>query len=588
MIADSKPNPFSASDQAHKVSAFIQGYERMAAWSDVLDRINVFPVADSDTGRNLAVSLAPLKQLQGSPQHTRMALMKCACGNSGNLAVAFLTGLLQFLEGADLAQAVRDGRDRAWQALPHPQPGTLLTVLDILMDCLTRPSTFEPMPFSELLFRLETAVRATPDFLPLLQKAKVVDAGALGMFIWLEGFFFTLDEARTPIAPLVPRFKGWLTPATSGLEMPAANDCVEVLVEGFKPQTNWAAHLPADTSSVVVLKNGARAKIHLHTPDQDAARQAIEAKGSIIQWTAQPIQVSDPKPSHPHQETKWHIMTDAAGSLTRQEAHRLGITLLDSYVIREGLVEPETTCDPQKIYAAMERGLRVSTAQASIFERHQQYQSILERHERVLYLCTGSVFTGNYDVARHWQQHHDTQQRLTVVDSTAASGRLAMIVHGAIRLLQAHPTPAAIEPRLQELISSSREFIFLDKLRYLAAGGRLSKTSAFCGDLLRMKPVISPTAEGAKKVAVLRRTEDQIAFALQQLHSGGTETRHRLILLEYSNNEKLLSEKVLPVVQNHFPQTDIRLQPLSLTTGVHTGPGSWGIAFWDNEYGVDG
>ena len=53
-------------DRAYS-SAFILGYERMAAWSDLLDDINVFPVADADTGRNLKISLAPLRQLDERP-----------------------------------------------------------------------------------------------------------------------------------------------------------------------------------------------------------------------------------------------------------------------------------------------------------------------------------------------------------------------------------------------------------------------------------------------------------------------------------------------------------------------------------------
>jgi hypothetical protein len=72
--------------------AHIAGVERVAAWSDVLDDINVFPVADGDTGRNLIISLTPLRYLQQDQEETIHKLLLSARGNSGNLAVRFFSG----------------------------------------------------------------------------------------------------------------------------------------------------------------------------------------------------------------------------------------------------------------------------------------------------------------------------------------------------------------------------------------------------------------------------------------------------------------------------------------------------------------
>jgi len=66
-------------------------------------------------------------------------------------------------------------------------------------------------------------------------------------------------------------------------------------------------------------------------------------------------------------------------------------------------------------------------------------------------------------------------------------------------------------------VRTCEEYVFLDKLQYLAAGGRLSKTSAFFGDKLNMKPVISPLPEGAKKVGMVRNQEDQVKMQWQNL-----------------------------------------------------------------------
>jgi fatty acid-binding protein DegV len=121
--------------------------------------------------------------------------------------------------------------------------------------------------------------------------------------------------------------------------------------------------------------------------------------------------------------------------------------------------------------------------------------------------------------------------------------------------------------------------VFLDKLQYLAQGGRLSKTSAFFGEMLNMKPVISPLPEGAKKVGMVRNQEDQVKMALAKLDASLKNDSHALIMLEYSDNKNWVNGTVKKIVVERYPQAEIILQPLSLTSGAHMGPGTWGVAF---------
>ena len=102
--------------------AHIAGVERVAAWSDVLDDINVFPVADGDTGRNLITSLTPLRYLDKDRDNTIHRLMLSARGNSGNIAARFFAGFLTAESYEHLLQAAKFGRDQAWQAVNNPIP----------------------------------------------------------------------------------------------------------------------------------------------------------------------------------------------------------------------------------------------------------------------------------------------------------------------------------------------------------------------------------------------------------------------------------------------------------------------------------
>ena len=279
-----------------------------------------------------------------------------------------------------------------------------------------------------------------------------------------------------------------------------------------------------------------------------------------------------------NRESIIHIMTDAAGSLTRQEAKFLGITLLDSYITVGDHCLPETYVSPEDLYSAMLSGLRVTTAQASIFERHQIYESVMSRHRQILYLCVGSAFTGNYRVVTEWKQANDPEDRLVVIDTGAASGRLGVLALAVAVYANEANEAGQVVTFAGQAVARCEEYVFLDRLEYVAAGGRLSKTGAFFGDMLRMKPIISPMYEGARKVGVVRNREGQVRFALEAMGRSLKPEENALIMLEYSDNRPWVEEVSLEV-SKRYPKARIVVHPLSLTSGAHMGPGTWAVAF---------
>jgi len=291
------------------------------------------------------------------------------------------------------------------------------------------------------------------------------------------------------------------------------------------------------------------------------------------------VELQDVTPPDPVKPAAVHIVSDAAGSITRQDAARWGMTLLDSYIVVGDRSLPETLFSPAEFYALMRQGVKVSTAQASIFERHQRYQSILSRFGSALYLCVGSVYTGNFQAVSAWKERNDPDGRMTVIDTGLASGRLGLAVLATARHASGADHPERVVRFAEAAIRQCEEFIFLDRLQYLVAGGRLSKTKGFLGDLLHLKPIISPTAQGAVKAGTARDRDEQVAFAMQKLAERLTPDAGGLVMLEYSDNRQWVEEDVQGQIQSRFPDSEIILQPLSLTSGAHMGPGTWGVAF---------
>lgn len=560
-------------------NSFTAGVERVAAWADLLDAINVFPIADGDTGRNLSISLAPFRNAGDDQDKIIRQLLLSARGNSGNIASRFFSAFCKATSPADLKAAVQEGNARAWSAVSEPRLGTMLSVFDALEEILSRRD-YTPGKSStdEIIAHLEQAVRETHDLLPKLQEAGVVDAGALGMYIFFEGFFYTLAGLNNPYRPVTDVFPGRLRISPAFKEVSETGYCVDFVVKADARSPEALTKITGSQESAIVIQDGDLYKIHLHTDDKDKIKSQMAKLGSVMNWEDDNLSAQINEFMKAHTDSPLHVMTDAAGSLTRDDAKRYGFTLLNSYLNVGEKSLPETSFHPEELYSAMRSGVKVSTSQSSIFERHQFYAAALARFEKVLYLCVGSVYTGNYQIATDWKKEHDPDNRLLVIDSGAASGRLGTMALAVVRYLAQTNDMEKTCAFAKKAAETCEEYVFLEKLEYLAAGGRLSKTSAFFGDMLKMKPVISPQPEGAKKVGVVRHRKDQIKMALAKLSEALSPEASALIMLEYSDNIKQVTEFGQDV-KKRYPNAEIILQPMSLTSGAHFGPGTWGVAF---------
>jgi hypothetical protein len=107
----------------------------------------------------------------------------------------------------------------------------------------------------------------------------------------------------------------------------------------------------------------------------------------------------------------------------------------------------------------------------------------------------------------------------------------------------------------------------------------MSKTSAFFGDALHIKPIMSPYPDGARKIGVVRSKTDQVKFAFRRLEQDLSKDRKATLLLEYTDNQEWLEGEIKPEIEHRFPLVKVIMQPFSITSAAHMGPGSWGIAF---------
>ena len=554
-------------------SACICAYENLSVCSDLLDRINVFPVADGDTGANLRMSLSPFRECEEDVTFTLDRLR--GVGNSGNIAVAFLREFLR--PDADPSQRAKRARTAAYRAIAKPRAGTMLEVFDALHLLAPDPGQAD---FPVLRKTLVDSVLTTTHLLQELTDAGVVDAGALGMFIFLDGFFSAMNGQDQAVPPLGNLFGDSLQVNASFSAVPTGEHCVEAMLSTTTQTPGMLAEIAALGRSAVVLPEDAGVKLHLHTRDPQELQDKLKRYGELSHWSDE---VMDSTVSAWGQKSfarnRVRIMSDGAASLPRGLARKYGILLLDSYILSGEQMFPETLCVPDTVYQRLRAGERVSTAQASNRERHLSYQVVCEQFGEVLYLATGAAYTGNVATAAVWEKEWQGKGKLHVVDSGAASGRLALMA--ILAAMQAEKGLAADEvlAYVHHLVESVQEYVFIDQLKYLVAGGRVSKPKGMLGDLLHRKPIISPEPAGVQKHGTVKNRTQQLDFALDKLDAFTCSGTDLFILLQYTDNRAWLQKTVEGKLALRYPDAEILLVPLSLTSGVHMGPGTWSIAF---------
>jgi DegV family protein with EDD domain len=562
------------------MNALALGYERIVAWADILDRINVYPVPDGDTGRNLAITLAACRNISGDSDSLSREILLSARGNSGNIVAGFLAGFLTCKDLSSLPASAEAGRDLAYRAVPNPQQGTMISLFDTLVTSLKKNPPEETGRWVEAVIQdMEETVRNTREQLPELKKAGVVDAGALGMLVFFDPLLNTLAGRAVRPPLFMDNLKDSFNLSGSWQDRNYQGYCLDVLLKIDHEEQEVVKHIMDVGESVVAMPHGECLKVHLHATDRERVRQDLTSIGAILSWAEDDLAEQTFRFSEPRKNQAIHILTDAAGSITRDQAQSLGITLLNSYIAVGNRFLPETYVDPSQLFAAMKAGAKVSTGQASAVERQECYHNVMKVHDRVLYLCVGSFYTGNYDMAIQWKAENDLEDRMTVLDTGVASGKLGLVARAAAELSLTVSDPMEVIAFARGAIQKVQEYIFLDTLQFLAAGGRMSKTGAFFGDVLRIKPIISPFPDGARKIGVVRSTRDQVKFAFRHLEQDIPKDQKAALLLEYTDNKEWLETEIKPEIERRFPLVKVILQSLSLTSAAHMGPGSWGVAF---------
>lgn len=270
--------------------------------SDLLDDLNVFPVPDGDTGSNMVMSMrSALRACASASEDDASEVARCfargsligARGNSGVILSQFWQGLAQALRGhkslttATLTRGLQEGCTLAVRAVSTPAEGTILTVMrEVAEEAAKSQSDGDLIAFLEMATEAaRRSVARTPELLPILSRAGVVDAGAQGLAIILEGALQHLQKrggrAAVPARPRAPvRFPPVVAARQAEGEEPQYGRCTEFLLKGAALDIDAFRKVLEDMGrSVVIVSAGDVMRVHVHASNPGAILRAASAFG---------------------------------------------------------------------------------------------------------------------------------------------------------------------------------------------------------------------------------------------------------------------------------------------------------------------
>ncbi len=565
-----------------------------------LNRINVFPVPDGDTGTNLALTLQAIADHLRPDTHREVSVVAHeaaqgavlgARGNCGMMLSHFLLGFAESvasrprIEASEFGEALVAGAHKLRIALERPVEGTILTVMSDTASAVHGSPALDFVPLvDDMVDEARRSLASTPDLLPVLKKAGVVDAGAKGFVSLLEGvrLFVHGDPLVGPAGPNGSNGAGRAEVAAP--EYPSDAEqyrfCTEALVRGPSLPTQDEAReaLRGLGDSLIVIRADDVLKLHVHTDEPERVFDYLRGVGTLVTHKAEDMHVQHDAVERAARHVQLArrpvtVVTDSACDLSEEviRAHGIHVTPL-------ALVQGDRTYrDGVDITAAEfhERlrgdGELPTTSQPSPAAFADTFARAFEEGEALVGVMLSSTLSGTFHAAEVAASRSEGGP-IHLVDSLGVSLLQGLLVLKATELAELGTAPPAIVEEVQRVRSRSGLLFTVGALDRLIASGRVGFLRGALGRFLGLKPILGVMPDGSvvsfgrafgiqrARTKMLRVLRERIPAGARRVrfgvvHVGVTEVVaqiERELRSEYGRNVEILAAPATPVIATHL------------------------------------
>lgn len=574
-------------------SAFLTACDSVISNREQLNAINIFPVADGDTGDNMsATALAVINHsttkntLYETFQSLANSALMGARGNSGMIFSQFFNGLTETelkseqLDTYTFAQLISKASKSVRSAILHPVEGTIITVIDAWSNSINKLAQ-ELTCFKKLikytLSEVDQALQSTATTLPVLKDAHVVDAGALGFYHFISGFAEYLINPR-----IIKKNHAHEDCLNSHHELPdkgvppTQRYCTEITLSGESIDRAFIANqLEQFGDSVVSSGNSSLCRFHVHCNKPSAVFESLFTAGTITNAKAQDM-VRQYQMIH---QRKYPIalVTDSSADIPQEilDKNQIHIIHLNMHLDGHNLLD-RICVDPDTFYdhlINLNTYPKTSFPSPSILE--EQVRHLSKQYEEVLILPISQGLSGAHDAI---VKAAEGLSNVHVVNSCQTSGGLGLLVTFAAQLIASGLPITEIKKELAIKITKVDFFVYVENFESMIRSGRISKIGGRIAQFAHLKPILHLNNTGKASMFDKAFSESK---ALTKLVNHVNFIRQNHSLDSYGLVHAGVPEKAMQFAQltsEAFGQEPAFIESVSTALGLHAGKGSIALA----------
>ncbi len=521
--------------------SFIAGAQKIFEHYQGINKINVFPVADGDTGTNLASTMRsiidtaiPTKNIKVTAEALADAALVGARGNSGIIFAQFLYGFSNEIKDeknlsiSDFAEIIKKAVRYAYEAIANPVEGTMISVMrewaEYVYSIKDRFQDFNEL-IAESYNQAMESLKDTPKKLEVLARAHVVDAGAKGFVLFLEGMieFFKHGELKQLArARNISKVKDFEEMVHDHEEELTYRYCTEALITFDNESPNNKSILSKVIApygdSMVVAGSPKKLRLHIHTDEPARLFSEIKDLGNIIFKKVDDM-VMQSDIVH-HRKYKTAIVTDSTCDLPQEivEKYQIHVVPLSIHFEKDFYLD-SVTITPDEFYQLMETTRHSpTTSQPTYKDFTNKYNYLASHYDNIIGLHISEKMSGTFSNSR--KSAHAVSERqaidISVFSANKLSSGLGLMVLRAAEALDKGASYEEIKDAIEKWKANSHLLVTAPTLKYMIRSGRVSPVKGFLGNLLGVQPIVMVNQEGKSELFGKPRSTKQAMKMLIQ------------------------------------------------------------------------
>ena len=580
------------------------GINNLLNYKNKLDEINVFPVPDGDTGTNMCFTLLPIieecnDQITDNVGKTLDIIadlaLESARGNSGTIIAQFLHGLRRACRDKDkinvndFSKALISGYDSAIESLMNPAEGTIITVMRDVAEkskelCINEEISFETF-LDKCYHESVISLEKTKNILKILKKSDVVDAGALGFVLLMQGWLNSVQK-NTKIQSQhlnITYDHEKIESLKKDIDFTIKNKfCTECAIESNSiDKGELKETIKSLGDSMVLAGTKKRVKIHIHTNTPTKFFKICGAYGKVVDRKVDDMTKQEHTVHHTG-ASGIAIVVDSGADIPMEYENEIQVVPVRYSFGNQQHID-KVTQTTKEFYQQMKiDSNHPKTSQPTPGDFKKIYNFISSHYDSIISIHLSKKVSGTFQSGLNASKNIKVKN-IKVIDSYSASVGLGLLAIYAVDLKQNGKSYNQIVKAVEVEKDNIQLFLLLNDLTYISRGGRLPSEIKTIANLFRFTPVLGNKKGKISARGVLFGKKKRVEKFVKFLGSKIKEDRKYHIMIAHANDlqngEKLLNL----LLQKHRNITKHYLVELGGGLGAHAGPGGLAIGIQERE-----